>query len=121
MPIDRSFSLTCGLWMISPVRKTLRSGNALARLVRVVDGAVDAVAESEFAREVHRQPSRAIGEVVGLDLLDDRAVIVVGEHAGDGMLQVEALAEDQRRHEIGISAESAELAEEPRAIREFWV
>ena len=74
-------------------------GEALARLVGVVDRAVDAVAEPELAREVHGQPAGAVREVVGLDPLDDRAVIVVGQHAGDGMLQVEAFAEDQRRHQ----------------------
>ena len=26
IPMARSFSLTCGLWMISPVRNTRRSG-----------------------------------------------------------------------------------------------
>ena len=31
----------------------------LARLIRVVDRAVDAVAEAELAREVHRQPTGA--------------------------------------------------------------
>ena len=73
-------------------------GKALAGLVRVVDGAIDAVAEAEFARQMDGEPAGAIDEVVGLDALDDRAVIVVGQHAGDGMLQVEAFAEDERRH-----------------------
>ena len=68
MPIARSFSLTCGLWMISPVRKTRRSGKRCARLVRVVDGAIDAVAEAEFAGEVDREAPGAVREVVGLDL-----------------------------------------------------
>ncbi len=73
------------------VRKTL------ARLVGVVDGAIDAVAEAELAREMDGQPSGAIREIVGLDVIDDRAVIVLGEHAGDGMLQIEAFTEDERR------------------------
>ena len=34
-------------------------GKALARLVGVVHGAVDAVAEAELAREEHGQPSAA--------------------------------------------------------------
>jgi hypothetical protein len=38
-------------------------------------------------------------EIVGLDLLDDRAVIGVRQHAGDGMLQIETLSENQRRHQ----------------------
>ena len=77
--------------MISPVRKTRAIGKALARLVGVVDGAIDAVAEAELAREMDRQPAGAVGEVVGLDALDELAVIVLGQHAGDGVLQVETL------------------------------
>ena len=60
MPAPRSRSLTCGLWMISPVRKTLRPGNRATRLVGVVDGAIDAVAEAELAREVHGQPAGVV-------------------------------------------------------------
>ena len=33
-------------------------GKPLARLIGVVDGAIDAVAEAELAREVHGQPAR---------------------------------------------------------------
>ena len=58
MPIARSFSLTCGLWMISPVRNTRRSGNRAPRLVGVVDGAIDAVAEAELAGQMDRQAAR---------------------------------------------------------------
>ena len=46
-------------------------GKALARLVGVVDGAVDAVAEAELAGEVDGQAARPEREVVGLDLLDE--------------------------------------------------
>src|SRR5207302_6595412 len=76
-------------------------GKSLARLIGVVHGAVDAVAEPELAREVHRETSCAMREVLVLDLLDERAVIIVREHAGDGMLQVEAFAEDEGRHPSG--------------------
>ena len=62
-------------------------GKAPARLIGVVDGAVDAVAEAELAREVDGEAPGAVGEVVGLDPLDDLAVIVLGQHAGDGMLR----------------------------------
>ena len=103
MPMARSLSLTCGLWMISPVRKTAPIGKAFARLIGVVDRAVDAVAEAELAREMDREPPDAIGEVVGLDLVDELAVIALGQHAGDGMLQVEAFAENQRRHRRSVS------------------
>jgi hypothetical protein len=48
---------------------------------------------------MHGEPARAMREIVGFDLFDNRAVIVVGEHAGHGMLQIEAFAEDERRHE----------------------
>jgi len=70
-------------------------GKTLAGLIRVVDRAVDAVTEAEFAREVDGETPGAIREIFGLDTLDDTAVIVVGEHVGDGMLQVEAFAKDQ--------------------------
>jgi hypothetical protein len=70
----------------------------LARLVRVVDGAIHAVAEAELSREVDGETSRAVGELVGLDAIDESAVIVVGQHAGDGVLQVEAFTENERRH-----------------------
>ena len=102
MPIARSFSLTCGLWMISPVRKTRAIGKPLARLVGVVDGAIDAVAEAEFAREVDGQPARR-DSVKSSALIRSTsvAVIVLGQHAGDGMLQVEAFAEDEGRQQLG--------------------
>ena len=38
-------------------------GKTLARLVGVVDRAIDAVAEPEFAREVHGEPPGAMREV----------------------------------------------------------
>ena len=56
--LARSWSLTCGLWMISPVRKIRRSGKRDPRLVGVVHRAVHAVAEAELAREVDREPPR---------------------------------------------------------------
>ena len=56
------------------------------------------------------EPARAVGEVVGLDPLDERAVIVLGQHAGDGMLQVEAFAEDERRHQASYRQLVADLA-----------
>jgi hypothetical protein len=37
-----------------------------------------------------------VAVVVRLDGLDERGVIVLGQRAGDGVLHVEALAEDQR-------------------------
>ena len=70
-------------------------GEAAPRLVGVVDRAIHAVAEAELAGEVHRQAAGLVPEVVGADLFDDRAVVGRGQLAGDGLLHVEALAEDQ--------------------------
>ena len=70
-------------------------GKPLARLIGIVDGAIDAVAESELAREMEGQTAGAIGVVVGLDALDEVAVIALGQDAGDGSLEVEAFAEDE--------------------------
>jgi len=47
---------------------------------------------------MQRQPPRAVREVVGFDATDDVAVVTVGQHAGDGMLQIKAFSEDQRCH-----------------------
>ena len=74
--------------MISPVRKTAPIGEASPRLVRVVDRAIDAVAEAEFAREVNRQPAVLADVPIGLNRIDDRAVIGGRQFAGDGVLEV---------------------------------
>ena len=71
-------------------------GKPLARLIRVVDGAIDAVAEAELAREMDREAARPIPEVVGLDLLDELAVIVPVQLGRDRIFQVEAFAKDER-------------------------
>ena len=71
---------------------------SLARLVRVIDRAVHAVAEPELSSEVHRQPSGLVGEILRLHALDEGAVIVLGQHAGDGLLHVETFTEDQGGH-----------------------
>jgi hypothetical protein len=47
---------------------------------------------------MHGQPPGAVDELLGFDALDDRAVIVLGQHAGDGILQVETFPEDQGGH-----------------------
>ena len=74
-------------------------GELEPRLVGVVDGAIDAVAEPELAGQVHGEPARRVAVVVGLDRGDQRAVVVLGQLAGDLALEVEALLEDERRHE----------------------
>ena len=68
----------------------------LARLIRIVDGAIDAIAESEFAREMNRQPARLVLKVVGLDALDQIAVIVLVELGRDRMLSDRGLCENER-------------------------
>ena len=45
---------------------------------------------------VDRQAAGVVAEVAGPDAIDDRAVVGRGELAGDGLLHVEALAENQR-------------------------
>ena len=77
-------------------------GKPPARLIRVVHGAVHAVAEAELAREVDGEPAGPVREVVGLDALDDLAVIVLGQHAGDGTLQVEPFPENERGQLTGV-------------------
>ena len=77
-------------------QKHLAIRNALASLVGVVDGSIHAVTEAELTRQVYGQPSGAEGEVLRFDPFDDGAVVVLGEPAGDGLLEVESLAEDQR-------------------------
>ena len=69
-------------------------GEAFARLIRVIDRPIDTVAEPEFTREMQRQPAGTKDEIVRLDPIDERTMVIVGQHAGDGMLQIEAFAED---------------------------
>ena len=76
--------------------KDVAAGEARDRLVGVVDGAIDAVAEAELAGEVEREPPLVVAEVAGADLVDEGAVVRGGELARDGLFHVEALAEDER-------------------------
>ena len=69
----------------------------LARLIGVVDRAVDAVAEPELAREMDRETPGPVLEVVGLDLLDQIAVVVLVQLGRDRVFQVEAFSEHERR------------------------
>ena len=71
-------------------------GKTPARLIRVVHGAVHAVAEAELAGEVDGEPAGPVREIVRLDAFDDFAVVVLGQHAGDGTLQVEPFPENER-------------------------
>jgi hypothetical protein len=71
-------------------------GEPLARLIGVVDGAIDAVAEAELPREVDGQTARPILVVGLLDRGDEVAVITLGEDVGDLVFEVETFSEDQR-------------------------
>ena len=44
------------------------------------------------------QAPGVIGEIVGFDLLDEGAVVVLVQRASDGVLEVEAFAEDEGGH-----------------------
>ena len=70
-------------------------GKALPRLIRVVDGAVHAVAEAEFPREVDGETAGRETVVRRLDRRDELAVITLGEHVRDFVLEVEAFSEDE--------------------------
>ena len=52
-------------------------------LIGVFYGTVDTVTESEFVGEPEGYRSVGIGVVVGPDLFDETAVIVLGEDVGD--------------------------------------
>src|SRR5690606_11371737 len=69
-----------------------------ARLVGIVHGAIDAVAEAELPREVDGHPPGLVAVVVGPHLVHERAVIVASELVLDGVLEVEPLAEAQWLH-----------------------
>jgi len=44
---------------------------------------------------VHGEAPGTIHEAVGLEALDDLAVVILGQHPGDGALEVEAFFENQ--------------------------
>ena len=48
--------------------------------------------------------------VVGLDPLDELAVVALGEDPGDFVLEVEAFTEDDRRHAPEVSAPAIKSA-----------
>jgi hypothetical protein len=72
-------------------------GKLLARLVRVIHGAIDAVAEAELAREMNGQAPGSIDEPGLTDVVDDAAVIGRRQFGLDGRLEVETLAKNNRR------------------------
>jgi hypothetical protein len=71
-------------------------GEALTRLIGVVDRPIDAVAEAELAREMNAQPTRFEAVVGVLDLGNEIAVIARFEDVRNFASAIEAFAEDQR-------------------------
>ncbi len=65
-------------------------------LIGVVDGTVDAVAEAELAGQVQGEPAGDMAIVRCPHGIDEAAVIGSRELSSNGLLHVEALAEDQR-------------------------
>src|SRR5205085_4807590 len=72
------------------------AGETPPGLVRIIDCALHAVTEAELAREMEHEAARFEAEVVGADAIDERAVVRRRELTGNGLLHVEALAENQR-------------------------
>ena len=76
MPMSWSWSLTSGLWMISPEQIDVVARENLGRGVGQVDRALDAVTKAECLRELDGE---AVGREVRLgvaQVLDDRAAVV---------------------------------------------
>ena len=77
-------------------QKDVAVGEAPPCLIRIVDRPIDAVAEAELARQMDREPARAVLEIPRTNVVDDPAVVRRRELAGDGLFHVEALAENER-------------------------
>ena len=75
-------------------------GKPLARLIRIIDGAIDAITEAELACEMQGEPAGLIKKAVGLDFFDELAVIVLVELGRDRLFQVEPFSENQRRGHV---------------------
>jgi hypothetical protein len=79
-------------------QKNSAVGEPAPRLIGVVDGPVDPVTETKFTGEQNREPSALVPEVIGLDLLNESAVVAVGEDSGHLVFEVEPFAKDDWRH-----------------------
>jgi predicted nucleic acid-binding protein len=77
-------------------------GETLARLIGVVDGAIDAVTEAELLREMNREAAGVEAVAVRLDAGDERTVIAGRQHVGHLVLEVEPFTEDQWRHACAV-------------------
>ena len=73
-------------------------GEPFAGLVGVVHGAVNAVTEPEFLREMDGQAPTGPDVAGLLELVNDGGVVGGGQLAGDRRLHVETLAENNRGH-----------------------
>ncbi len=71
-------------------------------LVGILHRAVNAVAEAELASQSKRQPTHSQAVIVRAQRLDDTAVIVSGEAAGDLALEPKAFAEVGVLHELNL-------------------
>jgi len=78
-------------------------GKALARLIGVVNGAIDAVTEAKLASEVQAQPTGLKSIVSCLDRRHEVAVITLRQHVRDFVLEVETFSKDEGtlRHRQG--------------------
>src|SRR5439155_16351336 len=86
------------------------------RLVRVLDGAVHAVAEPELVRQPEGQVAHDEGVAAAADHIHDAAVVVSGERTLDRALESEAPAEVGLWHEA--ESNGAARASQPhRAAR----
>ena len=68
-------------------------GKLAARLVGVVDGAIDAVAKAEFLGELEVEPARAGLVAEGLEAFDDGALVGTRQNRSDLGFQAETLLE----------------------------
>ena len=66
-----------------------------ACLIGVIDRPIHTVAEPELPREVDGQPPGRVPVCRSLDPVDELAVVVLGQLAGDHGLEIESLSEDQ--------------------------
>jgi len=73
-------------------------GKPHARLVGVVDGAIDPVTEAELTREMHGQATRLKLIVLLLDRRNQVAVVALGERPCDFVFEVEPFTKNKRGH-----------------------
>jgi hypothetical protein len=84
------------LWVVDDLTREKYSSvrKPLPSLIGVVDGAVHAIAKPEFLGEVDHQSIPCPPKSGRLDLIDELAVVVLGERSGHDVLEVQTFAED---------------------------